>query len=263
MTEAQSNTTPVEVAVDAAKVAGSRLLELSQGDIAFKMKGSHDIQAEADLEAERIILAKIREHFPGHNILSEEAGEDQQDSDYTWSVDPMDGTINFERHIEEYCVSIALSKGDELLLGVIYQPALSKLFVAEKGKGAFLNDSPIHVSTNTELINCLGGMDMISSNLEARESNLRLLAELSPQVRHMRIFGSSALHMARLAQGQIDFYYKMQYNHWDYAAGTILVQEAGGIGTDKEGNPLTPNSKTILAANTSIHAQLLTILKKV
>lgn len=133
-----------QVAIAAAREAGDRIIELSKSDVAFQMKGTHDIQAAADLEAEQIIISKIRESFPGHSILSEEAGEDIKENDeYLWIIDPIDGTINFSRHIEEYCVSIALSHNDEIIVGVIYQPALGKLFWAEKGKGAYLNDSKI------------------------------------------------------------------------------------------------------------------------
>jgi myo-inositol-1(or 4)-monophosphatase len=251
-----------EVAVAAAKEAGNAILELSESEVTYRMKNSHDIQAEADLEAERIIINKIRAHFPNHSILSEEAGEDEKEAEYLWVIDPIDGTINFARHIEEYCVSIALSHNGQIILGVIYQPALGKMFVAEKGKGAYLNDKRLKVSDNDKLINCLVGTDMISSDLSAREKNNQLLTEISPMVRHMRIFGSSALHLARIAQGQFDFYFKMRYHHWDYAAGTVIIQEAGGIVTDTKGNPITRDSKTILAANSAIHSQVLAITSK-
>ena len=251
-----------QVAIEAAKEAGEALLELSKSDVAYRMKNDHDIQADADLEAERIILSKIRQHFPNHSILSEEAGEDEKEAEYLWAVDPIDGTINFARHIEEYCISIALSQNNQPILGVIYQPALNKLFWAEKGQGAYLNNEKIKVSDTSQLIDCLGSTDMISSDMSDRERNIKLLAELSPLVRHLRIFGSGALHLARLAQGQLDLYFKMRYHHWDYAAGTILIQEAGGVVTDAQGKPITRDSRTILAANPAIHPLALEITSK-
>jgi myo-inositol-1(or 4)-monophosphatase len=251
-----------EVAIAAAREAGAVLLEFSKSEVSYSMKNSHDIQAEADLEAERIIINKIRQHFPDHSILSEEAGEDEKSTEYLWVIDPVDGTINFSRHIEEYCISIALSRNGQIILGVIYQPALEKMFIAEKDKGAYLNGERLKVSANDKLINCLAGTDMISSELSARELNSKLFLEISPVVRHMRIFGSSALHMARLAQGQLDFYFKLHYNHWDYAAGTLIVQEAGGTVTDAGGKPIDRNSESILASNSAIHSDALAITSK-
>jgi len=249
------------VAISAAKAAGDQIQELAKEEITFKMKGPQDIQVEADLVAEKIIKDKIRENFSSHSILSEEAGEDVKEKEFLWIVDPLDGTINFARHIEEYCVSIALCHNDEIILGVIYQPTLDKLFWAEKGKGAYLNDRKISVATTSKLIDTMGAMD-ITSQLGARERNMNIFSKLLPLVRHMRIFGSSALHMARLAQGQIDIYFKMHYNYWDYAAGIIIVQEAGGIVTDAEGQPVSRDSETIVAGTAVIHPILLEIIKK-
>ena len=249
-----------QVAIDAAKEAGKVLLELSQNAIQYQMKNSRDIQAEADLQSEKIIIEKIKNAFPSHSILSEEAGEETNQTEYLWVIDPLDGTINYARGIEEYCISIALSHNDQIVLGLVYHPKLDRLFVAEKGKGAFLNDRRLEVSEEGDLVNCLAATDN-TSHLDYRRQNMRLLAKVADEVRHVRILGSGALHMARLAQGQLDFYFKMHYNHWDSAAGTLIVREAGGIVTDIKGKPLNRHSSSILAANAAVHKRALQLLQ--
>jgi myo-inositol-1(or 4)-monophosphatase len=241
-----------KIAMDAAKEAGSLLLELSKQDIKYEKKNAHDILAEGDLKSEKIIIDKIKANFPDHAIFSEEAGKSTDSSEYLWIIDPVDGTINFARHIEEYCISIALSRNGELILGVIYQPALDKMFVAERGAGAYLNDKKLAVSTETELVDSLVATDL-TSNMEKRKLTFDIMAQLSAQVRHVRIFGSCALHLARVAEGQLDFYYKTRLNYWDYAAGIVLVEEAGGKITDFAGNPIREDSADIAVSNTLLH----------
>jgi myo-inositol-1(or 4)-monophosphatase len=252
-------TSYVELAIEAAKEAGSMLIALSKQDIKYEMKNKYDIQAEADLESEKIIITKIKSHFPDHDILSEEMGKDVNKSNFLWIIDPIDGTINFSRHIEEYCISIALSKDGQLILGVIYQPALDKLYVAEQGKGACLNGEQLSVSSEKKLINSIVATD-ISSRVEMRKPTFAILQEFSGQVRHARVFGSGALHLARLAEGQLDVYYKPGFNYWDYAAGAILITETGGKVTDFEGKPLGENSKNIVASNKFLHSTALNII---
>src|SRR6476620_5049591 len=120
-----------DVAIDAARQAGAVLLRNFQGKLQYQMKNTVDIVTQEDLDSEKLIIGKIREHFPEHNIYSEEQGQEQHDSPYTWVIDPMDGTINFSKGIEEFAVSISLCLSDEPILAVLYQPVLDKLFVAE------------------------------------------------------------------------------------------------------------------------------------
>jgi myo-inositol-1(or 4)-monophosphatase len=248
------------VAVEAAKEAGDILLKLSRKPLRYKMKSERDIQAEADLESEKTIKNKIKAAFPDHMLLAEEGGEEGEGSEYLWVIDPLDGTINYARGIEEYAVSIALSKNDQLIVGVIYQPVLRKMFVAERGKGVYLNDERLTISGESALPNCLVATDT-TSNLEARRSNFEILTKVAAAVRHVRIFGSSSLHLARVAQGQLDFYYKGHCNYWDVAAGVLVVQEAGGVVTDMEGQPFTRESKTILVATNTTHSKALSLLR--
>jgi myo-inositol-1(or 4)-monophosphatase len=252
-------TSYAQLAIEAAKEAGDILLKLSEKDIKYTMKNTYDIQAEADLRSEKIIIDKIKTQYPDHDILSEEAGKDANKSKFLWIIDPIDGTINYSRHIDEYCISIALSEDGQLIMGVIYQPALDKLYVAEKGKGTFLNGVQLSVSKEEKLINSIVATD-ISSRVEMRKPTFAILQEFSGKVRHIRVFGSGALHLARLAEGQIDVYYKPSFNYWDYAAGIVLIEEAGGKVTDFDGNSIQESSKNILASNKLLHDEAMGIV---
>src|SRR6266540_758437 len=247
------------IAIEAAKGAGAILLQLSKSPLKYKLKSARDMQAEADLNSESLIKAKIKAAFPEHKILAEESGEEGADSEYLWVIDPLDGTINYARGIEEYAVSIALCKNGQPILGVIYQPVLDKLFVAEKGKGAYLNGDKLNMGGESELANCLAATDT-TSNLEARSYNFEVLSRVASAVRHVRIFGSSSLHLARIAQGQIDFYFKAHCNYWDVAAGIVIIEESGGRVSDMEGQPLTRESDTILVATSIIYPEALNLL---
>ncbi len=160
------------VAIEAAKQAGEILLELAKTPIKYEMKNSRDIQVEADLRSEKLIISKIKAAFPAHSIFAEESGEEIHESEYLWAVDPLDGTINYARGIEEFCIPIALSQHGQTILGVIYHPVEQQLFVAEKGEGAFLNGKKLEVSNEAKLVNCLVATDN-TSHLEDRRKNFR------------------------------------------------------------------------------------------
>ena len=198
---------PKQVAIAAAKDAANLLLQLSQEDIKYKIKNVRDILAEGDIKSESIILDRIKQAFPQHSILSEEKGEENHGKEYLWVIDPIDGTINFARKIEEYAISIALCHNGETELGVIYQPKTGKLYVAEKGKGAYLNDKRITVSKEKETINALVATDT-TSKIDTRIENFTILTNICPHIRHVRIFGSCALHMAKLAEESLIFILK-------------------------------------------------------
>ncbi len=248
------------IAIEAAKEAGALALSLSKKKIEFTMKGTYDILAEADTASEKLIVEKIRASFPDHSILSEENGDVENSSSYMWVIDPVDGTINYERRINEYCVSIALEHDGELVLGVIYQPVYDKLFVAVKGEGATLNGEKISVSPQNDLINTLFSTEN-SSKLDVRLGDFQKLLDICQKVRGVRIFGSGALHLAALAEGHIDFYFKTKFNYWDIAAGVVIIREAGGRVTDMEGRDLQRISQNIVASNSILHEEVLNLLR--
>jgi myo-inositol-1(or 4)-monophosphatase len=251
--------TPRNIAIAAAREAGKFLLQLSQKEIKYQMKSVHDILAEGDLQSEKIIIEKIRKAFPDHSILSEEKGDEVHKKEFLWVIDPIDGTINFARKIEEYAISIALCQNKQIILGVIYQPIINKLYVAEKGKGAYLNNNKISASHETDTNNALAATDN-SSELTKRIKNFNILSKICSEVRHIRIFGSCALHMTKLAEGKLDFYFKTSFNFWDFAAGIILLEEAGGKITDFTGKAISKESKNIIASNGVIHNAALNLI---
>lgn len=249
-----------KIAQNAAIKSGKKLLTLSKKKIHYTMKNELDIQAEADLISEKIIIHEIKKYFPKHNILSEEKGDEQMSSDYLWIIDPIDGTINYSRGLSEYCISIAVSYKNKIILGVLYNPVTKDMYCAEKGKGAYLNNKRILVSSKKNLLNMILATD-ISSNKSLRIKNFTIIKNMCTRVRGIRTFGSAALHLAKIAEGKIDLYFKTSFNYWDYAAGILLINEAGGRVTDFKGKTITRFSKNIAASNGLAHTSLLKMLE--
>lgn len=248
-----------ETAVLTAKKAGSLLLKHFDKNIGYRLKGRFDIVTKADLGSEKLIVTSLKKEFPDYGILSEEMGEEKQDSTYKWIIDPLDGTNNFVRGIEEFCVSIALVKNDDIVLGVLFNPVTDKLFVAEKGRGASLNSRKIKVSEEKNLENMIACFDT-SSKEPFRLRNVEITGKVYQKIKTIRSFGSSALHLGRIAEGKLDCYYNSSYNFWDYATGAIILKEAGGMVTDFKGNAIKGNSENILASNGKKHEEILKLI---
>ena len=251
-----------ETAIRAAKKTGDILLEFFGKAQKYQAKNDRDILAEADLAAEKAIIEEISKNFPEHSIFSEEEGKIVKQSPYRWVMDPLDGTINFVNGIEEWCIAMALEKDQELIFSLVYQPVLNKLYLAEKGKGAFLNDRQVFVSQEREFLNMLLAFDN-SSNHSVQEKNCQIILEVCNKFRSLRLFGSGSLQLARMASAEIDVYFKATGPHyWDYAPGTLLVKEAGGMVTDFQGREITEDFQSILASNGQKHQELLTMFQK-
>lgn len=252
---------PRDIAINAAKKAGKAVLALTKKGINVTSKNSHDILAEADLVSEKIILDHIKKYFPDHGILSEERGIERQDSDYLWVVDPLDGTINFSRGFDEWCISIGLEYKGERRLAVVYQPVLKKLYVAQKGMGATLNGTRIAVSLNNEPLKSLVATDG-TSKVEARKLNNELLGKLAGDFRSVRIFGAGALGLCKIAEGKLDAYFRATavLHYWDYGAAALIITEAGGKVTDIDGGPFSISSRNMLATNGILHQKVLQLI---
>jgi myo-inositol-1(or 4)-monophosphatase len=245
-----------DVAVEAAKKAGVILQDGFRRPKRVAWKGKSNIVTDADLAAEKAILDVLVREFPGHSFLTEENGSTGCGSDYTWIVDPLDGTNNYVFGIPLYCVSVSLARGGSPVLGVIYDPVHEELFCAERGGGAFLNDSPMAVSTKSSLEMVLLGFDMGYDIDRARET-LDTMSGLWPGVHSLRILGSGALGLAYAACGRLDVYAHRCLFPWDISAGILLVEEAGGIVTDWEGRPAGTSTSQILASSHVLHRQFL------
>lgn len=223
----QHNKSAYEVGVYAAAEAGKILRRRLGKNNATHIKGKRNIVTEADLQAEKKIIEIIHEEFPQHGILSEESGKGGADSDYTWVIDPLDGTNNYFFGIPLFCTNIALARGKDIILGLTYDPIRKELFHSEVGKGAFLNNRRIHVSGVAGLNEASIGIDLGYKPEISREI-LERMNKLWPQVYCLRLMGSASLGMAYVACGRLSLYFHKSIYPWDIASGLLLVREAGG-----------------------------------
>jgi myo-inositol-1(or 4)-monophosphatase len=256
------------VAINTAAKAGewikSKLGDISKIDHKFS---SHDLVTEVDKGAEKMIRNLILTHFPSHSILGEEGVEpgpaasaqalaEMSDEEYLWIVDPLDGTTNFVHGFPFFCVSIALAHKGEVIVGVVYDPNRDELFVAEKGKGAYVHGRRMQVSDERKLSDSLVATGFPADRGGALPVNLAGIQTLAPHVRNLRVAGSAALHLAYVATGRLSGFWEIGLNAWDIAAGALLVQESGGRITDVEGRPYSLSVRDVLATNGHVHDEL-------
>lgn len=244
--------------INAVKAGATELTRFFNKSFTVSNKqGINNLVTEADHASEKAILSLIKKEFPDHYILSEEAGEIIQDSDYKWIVDPIDGTVNFAHGIPICCVSIAIEHRGEIIMAAVYNPNLNELFFSEKGKGSFLNDGRIKVSEETNVINaCLVTgfpytyLDMPNGPLDVFE---RFIRKGVP----VRRLGSAAIDLCWVAAGRFDGFYEHKLEAWDSAAGFLIVEEAGGRVTDFKGDKFSLYQPHVLATNGKIHHEML------
>jgi myo-inositol-1(or 4)-monophosphatase len=247
--------------IEAARAGAAEIVRFFNTDFKITNKeGINNPVTEADHASEKAIMAIIKAKYPDHYILSEEAGKIVQDSTYKWIIDPIDGTINFAHGIPLNCVSIAIEHEGEMILGAVYNPHMNEFYFAEKGKGTTLNDKPIQVSTETEVIKaCLVTgfpytyLDMANGPLEIFE---RFIRKGVP----VRRLGSAAIDLCWVAAGRFDGFYEHKLEAWDSAAGYLIVEEAGGKVTDFKGDKYSPYQHRILATNGNIHDEMLAVI---
>ncbi len=257
----------IDVAKRAAYQAGKFLSDNLEGvrEISYKGEGHYNPFSAVDKKAEDIILTTIRNTFPGHGFLSEEKGGKIVSSDYTWIIDPLDGTINFLHKHKYFGVSIALLHRGGVILGVVYNPILDEMFTAVKGEGAQLNERSIQVSANVNLGDSLLSMGFpYERDSESFNRSVKYFACLLRVGQALRRGGSTALDLCNVACGRYDGFCVLGNELWDYAAGALLVAEAGGRVTDIGGEPFhIDNGKNgVVATNGKIHKMLLQCLPK-
>lgn len=250
-----------EFAVGIAREAGDFLKGRLREEVRVDYKGEINIVTEADHQSEAMILSRIRSRFPDHDILTEESAGVQQGSACRWIVDPLDGTTNYSHGYPVFCVSIGFEKKGETIIGVVYNPMLDELFVAEKGKGAFLNSRRIGVSKTRELTKSLLATGFPYDIRENPENNINYFNVLALRAQAIRRAGSAALDLAYVAAGRFDGFWELKLHPWDTAAGSLLVQEAGGRVTDLFGGGFSLQSPHVLATNGLIHEEMAEILR--
>jgi len=195
--------------------------------IATKSTGI-DLVTEIDRQSEHTIIAFLQEHYPDHSILAEESGLTAHVSDYTWIIDPLDGTTNYAQGLPVFAISVALQYRQETVLALVYAPVIDQLFTAIKGQGAYLNGRRITVSTKTELIDCVLATGFPYDIATHPANNIPYFSHIVVQARAVRRLGAAAYDLACVAAGLFDGYWEMQLAPWDAAAGILLVKEAGG-----------------------------------
>ncbi|OGN62168.1 MAG: hypothetical protein A3F09_03075 [Chlamydiae bacterium RIFCSPHIGHO2_12_FULL_49_11] len=237
------------VASEAALRAKEILSEAYFHIVKFEIKSNaHDYVTEYDKWIEKEIIQTIRKEFPDHSILGEETGYNQLGSNFTWIVDPIDGTWNFVRKIPSFCTSIGLSYKDQLILGIVIDPMAGELYVGKKGKGATLNSFPIHTSPVENLE---------SAGISLR-SGLMLTHNLTGEAGVIRHTGATALDLCYVAKGALEAFIEHDVLPWDFAAGALIVQEAGGIVTNWQQKDLLPTQKeSIVASNPKLYHTIL------
>ncbi|OGY26886.1 MAG: hypothetical protein A2864_00355 [Candidatus Woykebacteria bacterium RIFCSPHIGHO2_01_FULL_39_12] len=253
-------TKELETAIKAAKLAGERLEYYFETIIEHEEKEDKSLVTKADLEAEEIIVKTLKEAFPSHNIFSEESGDLGIKSDYTWVLDPLDGTLNFTRGLPIFATSIALVKDNHPLLSVTYNPVIKSLYYSEKGKGAFWNEERMRVSDNKDPFKAIITIGR-ARDIKNKEKTNEILNKVYFKT-HQRILGSSALELAWLAAGRTEAFISVGLKNWDVYGGLLLVEEAGGKITDFQGRPLGDDKQYFLASNGKIHEEFLSILNR-
>jgi len=216
-------------------------------------KGPADFVSRADKQAEEVLVEELSISRPGYGFLLEEGGEIKgTDPSHRFIIDPLDGTTNYLHSIPHFCISIALEREGELIAGVIYDPLRDEMFRAEKGKGAFLNDSRLRVSARNGMPASLLATGIPFMGKPGHSQSLKEIHRLSQQVSGIRRMGSAALDLAWVSAGRYDAFWERNLNIWDIAAGIILVREAGGLVTDMDGE-LKIDGSSILASTPGIY----------
>jgi len=252
----------LETAIDIARESGALLATYFERRVAFELKGDFDLVTEADRASERLVVERLRSHFPSHSIVAEEGGGHQGKSGYRWYVDPLDGTTNFAHGYPVYNVTMGLEQDGEMLIGVVFDPSRQEMFSAERGAGAYLNNRRIRVSAARRLADSL-----VSTGFPSRKRhqnvNIHFYHQMAMATHGVRRGGSAALDLAYVASGRLDAFWEFGLNPWDMAAGTLLVTEAGGRCTDMKGGVHGMKSPHLLTDNGAIHEETLALFTEI
>ena len=232
-------------------------------NLQISSKGPGDFVTSADKRTEKILIEELQKAHPEYGIITEEIGIiNKSNTKNRWIIDPIDGTMNFMNAIPQFAISVGYEEENEIKCGVIFNPILNEMFCAEKGNGAYLNNSRIRVSNQKKIKDSLvvtGGPKGVS---KIKEKIFSEYINVSNNVANVRKFGSAALDVAYVACGRFDGYWQRELNYWDIAAGIIILKEAGGFVDFFEENKNFPLKKNILATNSLIHGELSELIKK-
>ncbi|MDP2642234.1 MAG: inositol monophosphatase family protein [Candidatus Peregrinibacteria bacterium] len=261
--------------IDLAEKAGKIILATEKTHIRISKKSKYDLVTNADKASEKFIMEQIKKHYPDHEILSEEdffKNKKIPNAEYVWIIDPLDGTTNFAHGLPIFSISIALvhtkkiksSKNfeymhGEIIVGVVHAPKMYETFYAAKDKGAYLNGKRIRTSAVKNLENAL----MVTGfPVSHKKVNVPHFIKMLPRCQALRRLGSAALDLCYIACGRFDSYWEFRLKAWDIAAGSLIVEEAGGVVTDTNGKTLDLFGQDILATNGFLHKEVVKIFSK-
>jgi len=250
----------LDAAIEIAREAGEVLM--AHRGVAFELKGEHDLVTAADRASEKLVIKRLQERFPDHGIFAEEGGRAALNAPLRWYIDPLDGTTNYAHGYPQWNVTLGLAQNSEVIAGVVYDPLNKELFAAERGAGARLNGAPIHVSKAPDL-----NESLVSTGFPSRRRhqnvNIHFYYQLAMVTHGVRRSGSAAIDLAYTACGRIEAFWEFGLNPWDMAAGTLLVEEAGGQVSGMRDEALDLHGKYVLADNGLIHAEMVTLFAEI
>lgn len=254
----------LQSAIEIAVRAGDIQLARWGRDLRIDKKGTIDIVTQVDIEIEHFGRQHIADRFPGHTVLAEELpnapGSVTGSSRCCWIFDPLDGTVNYAHGIPIFCCSLALEIDGEVEVAVVFDPNRQELFAAERGEGARLNGSPLHVSSEPRLIDAMLCTGFPYDVHETADEVVGLFGAFVSRARAVRRLGSAALDLCYLAAGRFDGFWEQRLRPWDTAAGALIVQEAGGLVTGFDGKPFDVRAGHVLASNGPLHEQMVTVV---
>ncbi len=230
-------------------------------NLQVSLKGPGDFVSAADRRSEEILIAELKKARPDYAFLAEESGTTAgADKNHRWIIDPLDGTMNFLHGIPIFAISVGLEREGVMVAGVIYNPVLNELYVAERGSGAFLNDRRLRVARRSQLADCVIATGIPRLNQPGQEAFLKELQVVMGRVAGVRRTGSAAMDLAWTASGRFDGYWQHGLSAWDIAAGIVIAREAGAFVTDTGGGETAMETGSIAAGNEAVHRGLLTLL---
>ena len=224
-------------------------------------KGVIDLVTEVDHQSEAFLLGEVRREFSDHHIFSEESGIIQGNAENVWYIDPLDGTVNYAHHVPIFCVSIAYAWRGVLTMGAVYDPMRDEIFLAERGKGAYLNGRPVRASSATELQRSLLVTGFPYNAWDTEQDNFANFVKFGKLTQGVRRLGSAALDLCYVAAGRFDGFWEMALNPWDVAAGGLICEEAGALVTNVRGEAdYISAPQSVVASAPGIHARMLQVL---
>jgi myo-inositol-1(or 4)-monophosphatase len=255
-------TQPLETALYAAREGGAIIARYFHDGVTMRTKGtSADLVSDADVNSERRIVQVIRDAFPDHCVMGEEEHSGDENAEHLWIIDPLDGTTNFAHHLPHFAVSIGYYHKGVAQCGVVWNPIRDDLYIAERGRGATHNGRTLRVGQQKLMSEALIGVGFYYDRGAMMEATLAAIGDcFRQQIHGVRRFGTASLDLAQVACGSYGAYFEYQLSPWDFAAGQLILEEAGGRVTTCSGAPMPLQKTSILASNGALHDQMLSIV---